>query len=95
MSLALAVILAVVDATRSIAASGLVLTPLGTSWAATSPETLDGAKMVVEQYLLQVLWDPMILSILNLPGFIVFLVLSLLFYMIGRRPARRLRRVRA
>jgi hypothetical protein len=95
LSLAAAVILAVVDATRSIAASELVLTPLGTSWFAVSPGTLNLAQALVQRYVFPGLWDPLIVSILNLPGFAVFLVLALLFYAIGRRPARRLGRVGA
>ncbi len=95
VALAVAVILAVVDATRSIAASELVLTPLGTSWFAVSPESLNVAQALVQRYVFPVLWDPIIVTILTLPGFVVFLVLALLFYMIGRRPARRFGRVGA
>ncbi len=40
VSLAIAVIMAVLDATRTVAASGLVLSSLRESWAATSPDTL-------------------------------------------------------
>ena len=92
-SLAVAVILAVVDATRSIAASDLVLTPLGTSWFAVSPGTLNLAQAMVQRYVFPALWDPVIVTILTLPGFVVFLVLALLFAMIGRRPSRRFGRV--
>jgi hypothetical protein len=93
VALAVAVILAVVDATRSIAASETVLTPLGTSWSAVSPGTLDLAQAVVQRYLLPALWDPVIVTVLAVPGFVVFLVLALLFFMIGRRPARRFGRL--
>ncbi len=93
VALAVAVILAVVDATRSIAASEVVLTPLGTSWSDVSPATLDGARAVTERYLFAALWDPVIVTILGLPGFVVFLVLALLFFTIGRRPARRFGRL--
>ncbi|RST87753.1 hypothetical protein EJC49_03850 [Aquibium carbonis] len=95
VSLAVAVILAVIDATRSIAASELVLTPLGTSWFAVSPETLNLAQAVVQRHVFPALWDPILVTILTLPGFVVFLALALLFYMIGRRPARRFGRVGA
>jgi hypothetical protein len=95
VALAVAVILAVIDATRSIAVSDLVLTPLGTSWFAVSPETLNLAQAVVQRYVFPALWDPIIVTILTLPGFVVFLVLALLLYMIGRRPARRFGRVSA
>lgn len=93
VSLAVAVILAVVDATRSIAASDLVLTPLGTSWYSASAETLNLAQAVVQRYVHPAVWDPGIVSILTLPGFAVFFALALIFYVIGRKPARRLGRI--
>ena len=40
IALAVAVIMAVLDATRTVAASQLVLTPLDTSWLTVSPDTL-------------------------------------------------------
>ena len=67
-SLAVAVILAVVDATRSIAASDLVLTPLGTSWFAVSPGTLNLAQAMVQRYVFPALWDPVIVTILFVAG---------------------------
>ncbi|WP_048645386.1 hypothetical protein [Nitratireductor soli] len=88
VSLAIAVIMAVIDATRSIAASALVFTPLGESWYSVSPETLNLSQAVVQRYTLAVLWDPVALFILTLPGWLVFTALSLLFYTIGR-PRRR------
>ncbi|MCO5060225.1 MAG: hypothetical protein M9905_20590 [Rhizobiaceae bacterium] len=89
LALAIAVIMAVLDATRSIAADALVLTPLGTSWYLVSPETLNLAQALTQRYLLPQIWDPVMIYILNLPGFVVFAVLALLFYAIGRKPASR------
>lgn len=89
--LAVAVIMAVLDATRSIAASALVMTPLATSWSAASPETLGEVETFVRQRLDPLLWDPVATSILALPGFAVFAGLALLLYAIGRRPERRRR----
>ena len=37
-------------------------------------------------------WDPVIVFILNQPGFAVFGVLAFLLYAIGRRPERRIGR---
>ena len=85
--LAVAVVLAVVDATRTVAAGDWVLTPLGTSWMSVSPDTLEKAQAAIEG-LLPALWDPVTLAVLKLPGFVVFAVLALLLYAIGRRPAR-------
>ena len=88
LALAVAVIMAVLDATRSIAASALVLTPLSVSWEGASPATLDGFRGFVDEKMGSWLWDPVILSVLNQPGFAVFLAVALLLFAIGRRPGR-------
>jgi hypothetical protein len=89
LSLAIAVIMSVLDATRSIAADMVILTPLSESWRAVSPQTYDAAETAVSELLWPYAWDPVILALLSAPGFAVFLVLALVFYMIGRRPERR------
>jgi hypothetical protein len=87
--LAVAVIMAVIDATRSVAASRLVVTPLGTSWADTSPDTLEAFRGFLERSVSPLAWQLVTNRVLSLPGFVVFLVLSFLFYALGRRPQRR------
>ena len=89
VSLAVAVVMAVIDATRSIAASDWITTPLAESWQAVSLDTFEAAAKYTNEAMLPELWDPVAMSILALPGFVVFLVLALLFYLIGRRPERR------
>ncbi len=87
--LAVAVILAVIDATRSVAASELVMTPLGQSWFAVSPSTINLAQALVQRYTLPVIWDPAIVWVLTMPGFTVFAVLAVLFLQIGTRRRKR------
>lgn len=87
--LAIAVVMAVIDATRSVAAGQLVMTPLGASWLAVSPDTLERAQAAIAG-IHPGLWDPLMLAVLTAPGFAVFAVLALFLYAIGRRPARRL-----
>jgi hypothetical protein len=89
ISLAVAVVMAVIDATRTVAADGWVMTPLGDSWIAVSPDTLDKAQATLSA-IHPALWDPIMLFVLKTPGFAVFSVLALLLYALGRRPARRL-----
>jgi hypothetical protein len=89
LALAVAVILAVLDATRSIAASFVVTTPLAESWLAASPDSLQWLQAKAELY---GIWAPVLTSVLALPGFAVFAALALLFYAIGRRPVGRRRR---
>jgi hypothetical protein len=89
IALAVATIMAVVDATRSIAASRLVTTPLATSWAATFPDQLALAEQAVRAHLGAAAWDSYAATVLHWPGFAVFGGLALIFYAIGRRPGRR------
>lgn len=90
--LAVAVIMAVLDATRSIAAGSVVMTPLGASWMGVSPQSLAGFKDLVEANLPALFWDPVVLALLGLPGFAVFGGLSLLAALAGRKRERRIRR---
>jgi hypothetical protein len=89
VALSVAVIMAVLDATRTLAASELVTTPLGESWAATLPDLLALTEQNVRQYIHPLAWDPAALFILRLPGFAVFGVLALGLYAIGRKRERR------
>jgi hypothetical protein len=95
VSLAAAVIMAVVDATRTLAASELVMTPLAESWAAVSPATFARLRDFVVTMVHPLVWDPAMLAVLALPGFAVFAVLALIFYAIGHRPERRVGRFAA
>lgn len=88
VSLSVAVIMAVVDATRTVAASQLVTTPFKTSWNAVSPETLGAAEMFVREKVNPLLWDTAVNWVLALPGFVVFAALALLLYAVGYRRER-------
>ena len=88
LALSVAVIMAVLDATRSIASSALIMTPLATSWAAVSPDTLTAARAAVETRLHPSIWDLLIAPIIGLPGFAVFAALAFLFFAVGKRPER-------
>lgn len=84
LALAAAVVAAVLDATRSITASRLVLTPLAESWRESFPRGFEQARETFEASGLDFLWDPVLLGLLALPGFAVFLLAALLFHMLGR-----------
>ncbi|EHK59353.1 hypothetical protein [Allomesorhizobium alhagi] len=88
LALAVAVIMAVLDATRTIAAEQLVLTPLATSWTTVSPDTLEATRDFVQNRMHTLFWDPVLIRILNMPGFVVFAALAFLFHAIGRKPRR-------
>lgn len=83
--LAGAVVMAVLDATRTIAAGALVMTPLGESWGATFPASLASLQSLL-QTKASWLWDPALTTILKLPGFAMLAALAFLFYAVGHKP---------
>lgn len=86
ISLAVAVIMAVTDATRSIAISHLEPTPLGAYWLQYAPDSLENVRIWMEANGAW-LWDPLLLTLLKAPGFAVFAVIAFLLYAIGyKRP---------
>jgi hypothetical protein len=89
VALSVAVIMAVLDATRSVAASALVVTPLGDSWTAVSPATLARAESFVRDTIGPDIWDQAIAWLLDMPGFAVFAALAFVLYAIGHRRERR------
>ena len=95
VALAVSVIMAVLDATRTVAAAHLVMTPLKTSWNAVSPDTLGAAESFVRDHVQPLLWDTVIDWIISLPGFAVFAALALLLYAIGCKPERKVARFAA
>lgn len=87
--LAAALVAGVLDLTRSIADSGIVLTPLYTDWARFSAGTLDATRRMIEQYVHAVAWDPVFVTLLKAPSWAVFAILGVLFGMAARRRRRR------
>lgn len=90
IALSVAVIMAVLDATRTVAVSRLVMTPLDTSWTTASPDTFAATEAFVRDKTSPALWDTVLMPVLNLPGFVIFAALAFLLYAIGhrRRPGR-------
>ena len=88
--LLLAMVAAVIDATKSLAGGGTwVATPMGEQWLSLSQQSLEAAKAAVEANVAPALWDPVITTILQAPTWIVFGLLGIGFYWLGqkRRPA--------
>lgn len=84
-ALAMALITAVLDLTRSIADSTLVMTPLGVDWQERFPNALNAAHDTVQQFIHPVLWDPVVITILRAPTWFVFGVIWLLLSLLGRQ----------
>lgn len=86
--LAVALVAGVLDVTRSIADSSLVLTPLYVDWGRFNPESLVGLRTMVEQSLHPFLWDPVLVTVFKSPTWIIFGFLSILFGLLARRRRR-------
>jgi hypothetical protein len=84
--LLLAMVAAVVDATKNLASGGhLVVTPLGEQWASLSPSTLEIAKTAVVANVGPALWNPVITTILQMPSWFVFGLAGAFLYWLGRK----------
>lgn len=95
LSLAIAVIFAIIDGARSVGASQFVATPFLTLWAAEFPEAFADAKAFAAHYIHINAWDTVFVPVLTLPAWLIFAVLAFLFYAIGRRRSRKLGRFSA
>ncbi len=84
-TLALALVLAVLDITRSITASEIVLTSLASTWANVSPATLLSSREAVQIWTHPILWDPILLFLLQLPSWLVFWLVAMVFLKLGQR----------
>jgi hypothetical protein len=84
--LLLAMVAAVVDATKSLAGGGAwVVTPMGEQWQALSPETLRNAKAAIEINVGPFLWDPVMTTVLHAPTWVVFGILGVLLFWLGQK----------
>jgi hypothetical protein len=84
--LLLAMVAAVVDATKSLAGGGAwAMTPLGEQWRQLFPEMLDGFRQWVINTVGDWLWDPILLSILAAPTWVVFGILGVFLYWLGQK----------
>ena len=84
--LLLAMVAAVVDATKSLAGGGAwVVTPMGEQWRQLAPEMLQASRQWIINTAGGWLWDPVILSILAAPTWVVFGILGVLLYWLGQK----------
>ena len=87
-ALAVAFALLVVDGTRSLAGNEVLLTPLGQIAFDLWPDKMALLQPAIEKNLHPLLWDPVLLTFLKLPGWLILGGFgALLFYAGGRRAA--------
>jgi hypothetical protein len=84
--LLLAMVAAVVDATKSLAGGGTwVVTPMGEQWQALNADSLAATKTWIEATAGPFLWDPVMTTILHAPTWVVFGILGVLLYWLGQK----------
>jgi hypothetical protein len=82
--IAFAVILIIIDGTRSLAANGLVFTPLEATWQAMHAESLAAVRDFLGTRLFGPVLDPVVSAVLSFPGWAVVGVPGLLLAWAGR-----------
>ena len=82
--IACAVILVIIDGTRSLGSNGLVLTPLGDTWTQIHPASLEALKSFLGSRLFGPLLETVVTAILGFPGWAVIGVPGLLLAWAGR-----------
>ncbi len=85
---AIALVAAVVDGSRSIAAAAWSAVPIGQYWYDLSPATLDGAQTAVQRSVGPWLWDPIVMTVIQQPVWAVAAPLGLLLIWLGRKRRR-------
>lgn len=86
----MALILLIIDGTRSLAASTLYLTPLGETWAMLHVESLVGLREFVATRFFGPVLDSAVAGLLSLPGWIVLGLPGGLLAWLGRTRRARL-----
>lgn len=74
----------VYDGTKSIAGNAIHTTRLSDTWNIVHSTSLQQLQPAVERYALW-LWDPVVVSVLSAPTWLVFGVLGALFILLGRK----------
>jgi hypothetical protein len=89
-SLLAAMVALTIDGTKSLAGQGRwAMTSLGETWYRLDSASLNTAQAAIERHVAPWLWDPVILSVLQLPTWLFFTGLGLLLYWLGRRRRHR------
>jgi len=83
--LALGFVFFVYDGTKSIAGDHWYITKLGEVWNAVNSSSLQLLQPAIERHVAEWLWDPVILSVLTAPTWLVFAVLGAILMLLGRK----------
>jgi hypothetical protein len=75
----------VYDGTKSIAGNQIYVTKLGDSWNAIHSTSLQLLQPAIERHVAVWLWDPVALSVLTAPTWLVLAVLGAILMLLGRK----------
>lgn len=86
----LALVLLVIDGTKSLGANALLLTSLSQMWLQLHPQSLEGLHEFLGSRMFADLLEAALLQVLALPAFAVFGVPGIVLTLLGRKPRRAL-----
>lgn len=84
----LALVLLVIDGTKSLGANALVFTSLADLWTQIHQPSLEGVRSFLDSRLFADLLDAALAALLSYPAFAVFGVPGILLALAGRKPRR-------
>jgi hypothetical protein len=85
--LAVATVVGTIDSIQSVAASGVVITPLADAWKSLSPSSFDKLQSTISLYDGVRFYGVALQWLMSQPAFAVFLAISLLTWMVAYRRA--------
>lgn len=88
--LALALILLIIDGTKSLAQNAVIWTPLGELWLQLHPPSLEGLRAFIASRFFDVVLQPAVDLVLSFPAWAVFGVPGILLAVMGRSRRSRL-----
>ena len=88
-----ALILVIIDGTKSLAASNLMMTSLGETWTAMHAQSFDAAAALATARGLEPFWTLLNATLLGWPGFLVVGVPGLLLAFAGRSRSTQIRNI--
>ena len=86
--IALALVLLVIDGTKSLGANTLVLTSLSDLWTQLHPDSLAGVAAFFDSRFFEDLLDATLRTLLGYPAFAVFGIPGIMLALAGRKPRR-------
>ncbi|MCZ4271860.1 hypothetical protein [Maritalea porphyrae] len=90
--LALMLIMIVMDGAKVLSSNELVFTPLGQIWfeidRALDTLTLNTLQAIIQRYVHPIVWDPIIVTILGAPAWLICAILGVFFLFLGRTRTR-------